>query len=101
MAAGIDGIVNKLECPPGMTANRRTEQDKNPSLNTAEDLPCSLSESLEALENDTVLCKALGKDFIRWFTNMKRANEIDKVSKASDLGQTELEVEREMYFKFL
>jgi len=53
LAAGIDGLVNRLQLP---------DDDK-----TKEKLPSSLTEALSALEADEVLCAALNKEFIEWF----------------------------------
>jgi glutamine synthetase len=100
VAAGIDGIVNKLECSSPAAMNQRSADDKPPTSGM-QFVPKTLSESLEALESDDVLCEALGREFVHWFVNSKRANEIALLAKASGLNQTQLEVEREMYFKFL
>jgi len=85
VAAGIDGLVNRLEQPsePG------------------EKLPSSLEEALTALEADKVMLDALGEEFIRWFLSLKRDVEIAKVNKAKEDGRDEMEVERELYFKLL
>jgi len=88
VAAGIDGLVNRLE-PPSDTEDH------------GETLPSSLSEALSALEADKVLCDALGEEFIRWFLSLKREVEIAKVNKAKKEGRDEMEVERELYFTFL
>jgi len=85
VAAGIDGLDNRLELPDVMN----------------EKLPSSLPEALAALEDDKVLCDALGEEFIRWFLTVKRDVEIAKVNKAKRDGIDEIEVERELYFKFL
>ena len=84
VAAGIDGIVNRLELP-----------------DETETLPSSLSEALSALEADTVLCGALGGEFITWFLTVKRQVEIAKVDRAKKEGRDVLQVERQLYFKFL
>jgi glutamine synthetase len=104
IAAGIDGIVNELECPPQMSINQRASAEKTKSTandETAKLLPKSLSEALDALESDEIMCEALGKEFVHWFINSKRAHEVAKVAKAAESGQTELEIERELYFKLL
>jgi len=104
VAAGIDGIVNKLECPTPVTMSERSAVEENPSntvLQRFQELPKTLAGSLEALTNDSVLSEALGKEFVHWFVNSKRSNEIKKVSKLVESGKAELDVEKEMYFKFL
>ena len=88
VAAGIDGLVNRLELP-------------SDSEDRGEVLPSSLSEALSALESDKMLCEALGEEFIRWFMSLKREVEITKVNKAKEARQDELDVERELYFTFL
>lgn len=55
IAAGIDGIKNKLD--PG-------EPGLGPSNET---VPQSLSEALDALKKDKVLTDSLGATFIDWF----------------------------------
>ena len=86
-AAGIDGLVNRLELPP---------EDRD-----GDKLPSSLSEALTALEADTVLCDALGQQLVRWFLLVKRQLEIDTVSRAKAEGREEMQAERELYFQFL
>ncbi|XP_071099688.1 lengsin-like [Haliotis cracherodii] len=64
IAAGLDGVIKKMECPPpGIT-----EHD--------EPLPRSLAEALEELEQDEVLCDALGKELVTWFVKSKRDADI-------------------------
>jgi len=88
VAAGIDGLVNRLEPPSDAEDHGET-------------LPSSLSEALSALEADKVMCDALGEEFVRWFSSVKREVEIAKVNKAKEEGGDEMEVERELYFTYL
>ena len=76
--AGLDGVRRKLD--PGEPCNDNLYQ-----LNLAElkargiaRLPASLTESLDALESDEVLCKGLGQAFVNEFAQVKRA-EIDEL----------------------
>ena len=85
VAAGIDGLVNRLELP----------------VDTKEKLASTLPEALGALEADQVLCEALGEEFLRWFLTVKREVEIARVDKAKKDGRDEMDVERELYFKFI
>lgn len=85
IAAGIDGLVNRLELPDDMK----------------EKLPTSLPEAMAALEDDKVLCDALGEEFIRWFLTVKRDAELKKVNKAKEDGRSDIDIERELYFKFV
>lgn len=70
VAAGLDGVLNRLE-PPAK------------GREGAERLPDNLAEALDVLEQDIVLCEALGSEFVEWFVGTKR--EVDlKVLKNSD-----------------
>ena len=71
--AGLDGIRRKLD--PGQPCN-----DNLYKLSLAElksrgisRLPASLTDSLDALEADEVLCKGLGLAFVAEFSHIKRA----------------------------
>jgi len=88
VAAGVDGLLNHLE----QSSESKDHGDK---------LPSSLPEALSALEADKVLCDALGRQFIRWFSTVKSDVEIAKVNRAKEEGLDDLQVERELYFKFL
>ena len=62
IAAGLDGVKRKIEPPPkGRRGSHR--------------LPNTLSEALDALARDKVLCESLGSEFIDWYLGNKR--EID------------------------
>ena len=63
IAAGLDGITRKIPCPAEKSANAAV-------------LPRTLSEALEALENDKAMVTALGEEFVRWFVTMKRGYEL-------------------------
>ncbi|XP_054750400.1 lengsin-like [Lytechinus pictus] len=69
VAAGIDGIVNKLKLPPQVTGDACEEADIPPK--TA-NLPANMEDALTALTNDETICDALGKDFIKCFTAVKK-----------------------------
>ena len=59
IAAGLDGVINRLECPP--------EQDTENAIK----LPMTLEESLECLQQDKVIVEALGTEFVEWFVQVK------------------------------
>ncbi|XP_046575471.1 lengsin-like [Haliotis rubra] len=66
IAAGLDGVIKKMECPlPGTS-----EHDQS--------LPRSLAEALDELEQDEDLSDALGKELVAWFVQSKRDTEIAK-----------------------
>jgi len=85
VAAGIDGLVNRLELP----------------VDKKEKLVSTLPEALTVLEADEVLCEALGEEFVRWFLAVKREVDIAKVNTAKEDGRDVIEVERELYFKLI
>jgi len=68
LAAGLDGVAGDLD--PGPAADE-------PYTTGAEPLPRSLREALDALEADRELTDRLGKDFVAYYTSVKRA-EIDR-----------------------
>ena len=59
IAAGLDGIINKLTLPPECTGDAHKDNPpKTPKI------PCDMEEGVTALVEDKVLCEALGKDFV-------------------------------------
>jgi glutamine synthetase len=64
LAAGLDGVAGGLD--PGPAADE-------PYAARAEPLPRSLGEALDALEGDEALGERLGKDFVSYYTGIKRA----------------------------
>ncbi|XP_046582665.1 lengsin-like [Haliotis rubra] len=65
IAAGLDGVLKGLECPPP-----RPELTSD-NLPSATALPSSLSEALHALEADNDMVNILGKDLVDWFVLLK------------------------------
>jgi glutamine synthetase len=80
VAAGIDGIVNRLSCPP-----QRVDGQGAP-------LVTSLAKALDVLEADRTMKEALGEEFIRWFVQSKREGEVNKLSDSSSIAD-----ERKLY----
>jgi len=60
------GVVNELECPDAETGNCLDE------VNTDRHVPESLGEALDALEADTELCEAVGRELVDHFLHLKR-----------------------------
>lgn len=85
VAAGLDGVVNGLECPP-----------VRPNDPSATDLPRSLSEALKALTEDGVMVDALGRQFVEWFVKVKQ--ELEVVPTDSLDGDSAERLEKERYF---
>lgn len=94
VAAGIDGIVNRLECP---AVGQEKEDEQEASLA----LPRSLEEALTCLEEDDVMKEALGEEFIRWFTAIKRSCEVDKMKGIDFDSRVAYNLERNLYFDFV
>jgi glutamine synthetase len=74
LAAGIDGLKNKIEPPAPVTGIAY-------GLSDVTGLPARLEEALDALKQDTVMQEALGAEFIKLFVAVKR-HEIDKAKAA-------------------
>jgi len=72
--AGLDGITRRLEAPPATDA---------PYGGSAEKIPSSLGEALEALKADATLAAGMGDTFIDCFTHIKQA-EISRHDGAED-----------------
>jgi glutamine synthetase len=84
IAAGLDGIDRKLD--PGPAHNINLYQLSAQEL-TAKDiklLPQSLTEALDALEADTVICSGLGGDLAQEFIRLKRMEWIEYSRHVSD-----------------
>ena len=87
VAAGIDGIKNKLKLPETMDPQAPT-------------LPHTLEEALDALEQDKALVDALGAQFVEWYQIAKRTIEVKRFG-GHDLSKyipEEIEIERQEYF---
>ncbi|XP_067656107.1 lengsin-like [Haliotis asinina] len=84
IAAGLDGVIKKMECPPP----GKTEHE--------ELLPRSLSEALVELEKDEELCDALGKDLVAWFVQSKRDAELVKYE-GVETDEERFAIEKEDY----
>ncbi len=72
--AGLDGIRRQLKAPPATDA---------PYGQASEKIPTQLGDALRALQADTVLTQAFGKDFIDYFQRIKQS-ELDRHEQAAD-----------------
>eukprot|EP00873_Tetraselmis_striata_P004138 jgi/Tetstr1/424402/TSEL_014961.t1 len=90
VAAGLDGIENKLEPPLPDT------------IDGCRELPKSLPEALDALENDKYMVAALGEQFVKWFRIFKEAEmkAIDALQQG-DQALGGLEAEKKALLRFL
>ena len=90
VAAGIDGIRNKLELPAEGTG-----------LNECGSLPVNLESALQALESDMAMVELLGEEFVNWFTGVKR-NEIKSVEQYTHhAGDDSFKAEMKFYSKWI
>jgi glutamine synthetase len=72
--AGLDGIHRQLKAPLATDS---------PYQNDSAKLPSTMSEALDALEEDSYLSKSLGQDFIRYISTLKRS-ELNRYTAAVD-----------------
>jgi len=82
--AGLDGIARQLKAPPATDAPYGTADPR---------LPTSLGEALEALQADTALCDAFGRDFIHYLVRIKQS-ELTR----HDAAEDKLDFQRREYF---
>jgi glutamine synthetase len=69
LAAGLDGIRRELPAPEAINENLYLDTDKRAGIQT---LPSSLKEALDELEQDPVICDALGPHVLERFVRAKR-----------------------------
>ena len=89
VAAGLDGIKNKLPCSK--------EYDLG-----APALPKTLPEALEALQEDEVIIDALGENLIRWFIESKCQVDLNYME-GFDLAKNDadaIQKERDLYLDY-
>ncbi|VVC00202.1 Glutamine synthetase [uncultured archaeon] len=73
LAAGLDGIKNKLEPPEPMEENLYEIDGEQKKKRGIASLPGTLSEAVEEMEKDKVICGTLGEWTTRQFAEMKKA----------------------------
>lgn len=86
LAAGLDGIKNKIEPiePTRKNIEELTTEEKEKM--GIKNLPSSLSESLDALEKSTFVKEVLGKELVEIFLKVKR-NECKEFEAAKEEGE--------------
>jgi glutamine synthetase len=84
IAAGLDGIENKLECPADVKGDAYLPSPEGINDGRSEQLSNTLEDALAALEADTVICEALGNRFVHNFLQMKRDELIDLPKPTAD-----------------
>ena len=99
MAAGLDGLKNKLASPAPVDGIAY-------GLDKVTNLPARLEDALAALEQDAVMKEVLGAELVKLFVAVKR-HEINKAKTAiqnydtSEFNDRVDEWERNEYFEFL
>jgi glutamine synthetase len=99
LAAGIDGLKNRLPPPPSLTG---VAYGRDGVVN----LPIRLEDALNALEQDTVMKEALGPEFVKLFLAVKRYETNKAATAIANYGAPEFhncvaDWERQEYFEFL
>ena len=80
LAAGLDGIKNKIEPPPPVTGNIYSMSARERSRLKIKCLPANLSEAVDHLEKDRVLRDTLGPHIFERFVIAKRQEWADYIA---------------------
>jgi glutamine synthetase len=84
LAAGLDGIKNKLEPGDPVNENVFEMSEREKKRRRIEQLPANLSEALDCLEKDDLLKNALGEHICTNFLEAKRAEWRTYISRVSN-----------------
>ncbi|MFC7061120.1 type I glutamate--ammonia ligase [Halobacillus seohaensis] len=71
LAAGLDGVENKLEAPSPVDRNIYVMSKKEREAHGVQDLPATLYDALETLQQDEIMVKALGEHLFEHFVEAK------------------------------
>jgi glutamine synthetase len=71
LASGLDGIKNKLACPPATDRNIYVMNDAEREEAGIDTLPATLKEAIELLKEDAVIIRALGEHALVHFIEAK------------------------------
>ncbi|MCW3097313.1 MAG: glutamine synthetase, type, partial [Chthonomonadaceae bacterium] len=72
LAAGLDGIARELDPGPGNTDNLYEMSFTDVTSRGIGLLPTTLSEALDALEQDPVVCAGIGVEYAEYYVQVKR-----------------------------
>lgn len=72
LAAGMDGIYNKMQAQEELTEDLRRLSEEERSDRERVALPENLGEALAAMKNDRLVCDTLGTNFYNKYMNAKR-----------------------------
>jgi glutamine synthetase len=84
IAAMLDGIARKLNPPAPIDEDIYEWQVADFVAHNVKTLPQNLGEALVALENDAVLAKAMGNDYVAEYLATKKPEWIDYCRSVSD-----------------
>ena len=84
VAAGLDGIERKLDPGEPNNFNHYTVSPEHLREKGIKVLPQSLNEALNALEEDSLICDQLGREFVNEFVKLKRMEWVDYHRHVSD-----------------
>ncbi|GGF10368.1 glutamine synthetase [Halobacillus andaensis] len=71
LAAGLDGVENKLEAPSPVDRNIYVMNKKEREAHGVQDLPATLYDALEELQKDEIMMQALGEHLFEHFIEAK------------------------------
>ena len=84
LVAGIDGIRNQTPLPEACEDLFDPTRERKSREEVKDPLPESLEEALDELQKDEVLKEGLGEELLRWFVDLKRQKEINKIKSFED-----------------
>ncbi|WP_230400006.1 glutamine synthetase family protein [Novisyntrophococcus fermenticellae] len=84
LAAGLDGIRNKMMPPACMEENLNNLSLKENPETGIETLPGNLQQAIQAFEEDAFVQNVLGEDFSRRYIEMKKAEWKEYIQQVSD-----------------
>ncbi|MDR0299736.1 MAG: type I glutamate--ammonia ligase [Streptococcaceae bacterium] len=94
LAAGLDGIENRLEAPAAIEENIYVMSEAERKANGITDLPSTLHNAVKALQEDEIVTEALGNHVLANFVEAKR---IEWASYAQFVSKWEIDNYLELY----
>lgn len=94
LAAGLDGLKNKIEPPKAVDRNIYAMDEEERLANHITDLPSTLHNALKALKGDDVIAAALGQHLYQNFLEAKR---LEWAAYRQEVTQWERDQYLEMY----
>ncbi|BFZ16370.1 hypothetical protein BsWGS_19409 [Bradybaena similaris] len=97
IAAGADGIARQLAAP-APRAHRPPNPKSDSAAKVAYPLPKTLEEALGALEQDTILTRAIGEDFIKEYIALCKEFQLEKLQHLKNKDPEEIfQAERDLF----